>query len=155
MKRAEDERKAKMKADERRLREMEEKKQALAEYKERKMMQQQIMMEQEQRRAEGRSAVDKEAWKRIQAREEEALRKKERMRQEQRVLQAEAELREALKMQAMQKKYEKVQGKLQEPTAAVALKKKEKFDGEGRDALTMAGNLLQTTTRAMVGLHKR
>ena len=47
MKRAEDERKDKLRADERRMREMEEKKQALAEYKERKIMQQQMMMEQE------------------------------------------------------------------------------------------------------------
>ena len=77
------------------------------------------------------------------------------MRQEQRVREAEAELKEALKVQAMQRKYENVQGKLQEPTAAVALKKKEKFDGEGKDALTMAGNLLGTTTRAMVGWQRK
>lgn len=54
----------------------------------------------------------------------------------------------------MQKKFEKVQGKLQEPTAAAAMKKKEKYEGDGKDALTMAGNLLGTTTRAMVGFRK-
>ncbi len=92
--------------------------------------------------------------KRIKAREEEAIRKKEREFQEQRVRMAEMELKEALKVQATQKKYGKIQGKLQEPTAAAALKKKEKFDGTGKDAMTMAGKLLGTTVRAMPGWRK-
>ena len=54
----------------------------------------------------------------------------------------------------MHKKYEKIQPKLNQSTAAASSKVRYKFDGQGKDALTMAGNLLGTTSRIIPSWRK-
>ncbi len=142
----------KQKEEERsRKRELERAKQqrTLQEYKEKKAAEELAKMQQDAIKKSEKKKPKPEDVAKLQEREHETFMKKMEKVQSKKFAKIDRIEREERTKQKLQENYKHVASKLNSETAAAVSKKREKFDGKGKDALTFGGCVVYTQMRAV------
>jgi len=129
--------------------EKQKKKMIVEEYKQKKVVETIMKKEQELSKAAVKKKLTQEELLKLQEREQAAFQNRIKKLQSKKYEKLDRLERQERAIQALQENFKHVPSKLRSETAAQQSKKRTKFDGKGRDALTFGGDILHMQIRAV------
>jgi hypothetical protein len=129
--------------------EKQKKKMIVEEYKQKKAVETMMKKEQELSKAAVKKKLTQEELLKLQEREQATFQKRIEKLQHKKYEKLDRLERQERAIQSLQENFKHVPSKLRSETAVQQSKKRTKFDGKGRDALTFGGDLLHMQSRAV------